>query len=90
MKTRFNVIGTMDNWKKGDLPSDQQLNIVLAEYTSSENGQVYITNKMVTDKEIDYEIDCLINELEDIRKKAKNSLLNINTKIKNTKNLANY
>lgn len=88
MKTRFNVIGTMDNWKKGDLPNNQQLNIVLAEYTSSKNGQVYITNKMVTDKEIDYEIDCLINELEDIRKKAKKSLFNINTKI--TKNLANY
>lgn len=78
----------MDNWKKGDLPNNQQLNIVLAEYTSSKNGQVYITNKMVTDKEIDYEIDCLINELEDIRKKAKKSLFNINTKI--TKNLANY
>lgn len=82
MINQFDLVGTMDNWKKGDLPNNQFLNIVLAEYSDLENGDISICPQLANDSEIDFYIDKLIKDLEKLRKRAKRKIKVDNEKIR--------
>ena len=69
-----NMIGTK---KEGDLPMRADIYIDIAPYS---------TPSLVHDTEIDYEIDCLIKELEKVRKAAKTEIKQHNQKMRNVLN----
>lgn len=53
MSGKFGVVGIMDGWKKGDLPGDQKVNIVLNSYGTLNDGSVAITAQLASDQEVD-------------------------------------
>lgn len=82
MKGKFGVVGILDKWKKGDLPGNQMVNIVLNSYSSSNDGTILITPQLATDEEVDNAVNQLINDLEKARVAAKKSIKTINEKIR--------
>lgn len=82
MKGRFNLIGTMDKRKKGDLLGNQMVFVTLAQYGTNPDGKVLLTCSLASDAEVDGHIDILIKELEIIRKKAKLKISSDNAKIR--------
>lgn len=82
MKGKFGVIGSMDGWKKGDLPNNQMVNIVLNEYSTTQDGSIALTAKLATDDEVDFVVDNLIKDLNAARIKAKDNLRKTNQKIR--------
>lgn len=78
----FSVTGIMDGWKKGDLPGNQMVNIVLSKRMTLQDGSISLTATLATDGEVDYAVDQLIKELEAIRKKAKYKITNDTRKIR--------
>ena len=79
---KFGVIGTMDRWKKGDQANNQMLNIVLNSCSKTKED-INITPTLASAPEVDYEIDALISELENIRVYAKRNIVETNKKTKN-------
>ena len=57
--------------EKGNLPGSPRAHIFVKSHTRDERGLIFITPECVTFNEIDYEIKRLQQELEDIRKRAK-------------------
>ncbi|MCL4469642.1 MAG: hypothetical protein M1547_00575 [Gammaproteobacteria bacterium] len=84
MQGKFRVIGILDEWKKGDMPGNQMVNIVLNGHFRLNDGSVALTAQLATDSEVDYAIDQLIKELEMIRKKAKDNIKKTNKKIRDS------
>lgn len=82
MNGKFDVIGTLDGWKKGDMPGNQMVTIVLSEYFRTSNGLIEATAQLATDKEIDYAVDRLIDQLEGARKKGKEKIRKTNGRIR--------
>ena len=74
MPGKFGVFNPFQKWKKGDLPGDPTVSVVLNEYSTSEEGIVSISSTLATDSEIDYTIDELQKNLESVRKEAKRVL----------------
>jgi hypothetical protein len=74
MKGKFGVVGIMDGWKKGDLPGNQMVNIVLNSYSTLKDGNIALTAQLATDSEVDHAIDQLIHDLEAVRKVAKKKI----------------
>jgi len=75
MMHEFSVTGIMDGWKIGDLPGNQMVNIVLNEYLTRNNGNISLTPLLATEGEVDYAVDKLIQELEAVRRKAKDKII---------------
>ncbi|MDT7848121.1 hypothetical protein Q9292_00760 [Methylophilus sp. VKM B-3414] len=73
MSGKFGVLNPFHKWKKGDLPGDPTVSIVLNEYVTYEEG-IIISATLATDSEIDYAIDGLQKSLESARKEAKRML----------------
>ncbi|MFA6040744.1 MAG: hypothetical protein WC733_04525 [Methylophilus sp.] len=84
MSGKFNVIGILDDWKKGDLPGNQMVNVVLNDHFTIRNRYVALTAQLASDEEVDFAIDKLIKDLEVVRVKAKKSIVTINEKIRNS------
>jgi hypothetical protein len=82
MSGKFEVIGILDGWKKGDMPSNQMVNIVLNGCPTIQDGFVAVTAQLATDNEVDYAVDNLIKDLEAARKKAKEKIKKTNEKIR--------
>ena len=82
MSGKFEVVGILDGWEKGDLPGNQMVNIVLNGCTTIQDGFVAVTAQLATDNEVDYAVDNLIRDLEVARKKAKEKIKKINDKIR--------
>lgn len=84
MNGKFGVVGILDGWKKGDLPGNQMVNIVLNSYSTLRDGNIAITSQLASDTEVDYAIDGLIKDLNMARKKAKEKIKKTNEKIRNS------
>ena len=74
MAGKFGVFNPFKKWKKGDLPGDPTVSIILNEYGTSDEGVISISATLVTDSEIDNAIDELQKNLESVRKEAKRVL----------------
>ena len=84
VKGKFGVVGVLDGWKKGDLPGNQMVNIVLNSYSTLNDGIIAITAQLASDSEVDYEIDSLIRDLEQVRKTAKTKIKITNDRIRSS------
>lgn len=56
---------------KGNLPGPRIAQIYVKTHTSDEKGHIFITPDCVSMREFEEQINCLNQELETIRKKAK-------------------
>ena len=81
MSGRFGI--SYQEWKKGDLPHDPAVSIVLNEW-STINGLITISMSLASDTEIDFAIDQLKADLEVARKKAKSRIKYQREKIRNS------
>lgn len=84
MKGKFGVVGILDFWKRGDLPGNQMVNIVLNSYSTLNDGNIAITSQLASDAEVDFAIDSLIRDLELARRNAKAKIKKTNEKIRNS------
>ena len=74
MSMYFDVYNPLEKWKKGTYPLSPQVSIRLATYRNESDGALTFAPYMSTEREIDSTIDCLITELEEVRKQAKKAL----------------
>jgi hypothetical protein len=84
MKGKFGVIGKMDDWKKGDLPNNEMVYIVLNEQYALPNGNISLTGSLASDREIDEAVDQIIKDIELARKMAKHKIKKTNEKIRSS------
>jgi hypothetical protein len=68
--------------KKGDLPANQMVNIVVNSFSTLRDGSIAITADLAADQEVDYAVDQLIKDLGVVRKKAKEKIKKTNEKIR--------
>ena len=68
------------SWKKGELPIGPFVAIAVGAHTSSD-GQIFLSPQLMTDAEIDYEVENLIKELEQFRTSAKKELRTLQAKM---------
>jgi len=61
-------------FKQDDPPSPSFVEIFLADYSNGENGKPLLSPRLYSKSEVDNQINTLIQELEEIRKKAKSKL----------------
>lgn len=76
----FAMYSPLRAWKKGDMPADPFVTIELGTHMELD-GRRILTSNLMTDAEIDYEVDGLIKELEQLRKTAKKELLSLRAKM---------
>lgn len=74
MNNKFFVKCNLDNWKEGDFPTSATVNICLGDHTVDSEGHKLLTADLISDTEIDFWIDGLIQNLEAMRTKAKNKI----------------
>lgn len=77
---RFFMVSPARDWKEGDLPMDPFVQLGLGTFTS-DGKDVFVTPHLMTDSEIDYEVDRLKAELEEFRRRAKSELPRMRKKI---------
>jgi len=82
MYRKFAVYNPLESWKKGDLPVDPIVEIVVENYQVRGPGRISITATLASDSEIDFAIDSLIGDLNEIRKRAKATLTAQRRKLK--------
>lgn len=74
MNNKFFIKCNLDNWKDGDLPMSATVNICLGDHTTDLKGHILLTADLISDTEVDFWIDGLIQNLEVIRVKAKKKI----------------
>ncbi|MDP3668278.1 MAG: hypothetical protein Q8R69_01105 [Telluria sp.] len=81
--SRFFVFSNLQDWKSGDFPADAFMSIGIADHVALPTGQLLITAQLATDVEIDYAVDGLIAELENVRRAAKTRINSDNSRVRN-------
>lgn len=69
----FDIYNPQSNWKQGEYPACPQVSIRITSFHQN-NDIITIGPWIMTENEIDYTVDSLIQELEKLRKKAKSEL----------------
>jgi hypothetical protein len=67
--------------KKGNLKASPFVSLAVGSHSMSSDGQLLLSAQLMTDSEIDYEVDGIIKELEVFRKAAKKELRTLQAKI---------
>lgn len=70
------------SWKNGELPVSPFVSLTVGTHTEDETGCYLLTPQLMTEAEIDYEVNRLIKELEEFRKAAKKELLTLQSKMR--------
>ena len=84
MPAKFGVFNPFRGWKKGDLPMDPTVEIVIHGAQKREDGRVSLTATLASDEEIDYTVDELKQGLESARREAKRTLKKQREKMRGT------
>jgi hypothetical protein len=79
--SKFFVFRFLKNWKPGDLPMNAAVSIGVVDQSVRPTGEVLISAQLMTDQEVDFAIDGIINELEQIRKSAKAAIKADNSRV---------
>lgn len=61
------------SWKKGQPPTSPSVSVAMGAHTEAD-GQLLLTAQLMTDSEIDHEVEVLMKELEEFRVMAKKEL----------------
>jgi len=72
MATYFNIETHAP--RKGDLPFNPEVHVVVESFVKDKDGNIILGAKLMTDDEVDYQINRMISELESVRRRAKASL----------------
>lgn len=83
MSGRFGIFNPFQKWKKGDLPYDPTVTIILKEWGTN-NGMITVSMSLASDTEIDFAIDLLKKDLETTRNDAKRQLKSQREKLINS------
>lgn len=78
---KLKMYSPLHSWKKGERPIDPFVYIEVGTHTSS-GTHLFLSPQLMTDTEIDYEVDSLVKELEQIRTAAKSELRTLQAKIR--------
>lgn len=78
--SKFAMYSPLWSWKKEELPAGPFVSLEVGTHMESD-GRLILTPQLMTDAEIDYEVDGLIKELEQFRKAAKKELLSLRVKM---------
>ena len=62
--------------KKNDIPFSPFLRIELSEFAKDENDNIILSPQLMTESEIDYNFNSLIDQLQKLKTKAKKELKN--------------
>jgi acyl-CoA reductase-like NAD-dependent aldehyde dehydrogenase len=74
--SRLSVYSPLATWKKGEYPITPFVHVAVA-FHSEADGQVLLSPPLMTEKEVDDEVDALVRELEAFRQSAKKELATI-------------
>ena len=66
--------------KQGQLPVSPFVSVAIGTH-SEVDGQLLLTAQLMTESEIDYEVDSLVKELEEFRKNAKKEIRTLSAKM---------
>lgn len=70
----------LHNWKKGEFPVSPFVAIAVGAHTESD-GKILLSPNLMTDLEVDYEVNRLIKNLEKFRSSAKKELKSLQSKM---------
>jgi len=70
----FDVFNPLKKWKKGDYPISPAVYIQLTSFVRDQDERVLIGHQLMTEQEVDEQINQLVKELEAVRRKAKKDL----------------
>jgi len=71
----------LHSWNKSKTPVSPFVSLAVDSYCDGESGRHLLTPQLMTDTEIDHEVDGLIKELEEFRIVAKKELKTLQTKM---------
>lgn len=80
MNNKFFIKCNLDNWKDGDLPMSATVNICLGDHATDLKGHILLTAELISDTEVDFWVDGLIQNLEAMRIEAKKKIKKKNNK----------
>ncbi|MCO6057965.1 hypothetical protein NG726_14960 [Pseudomonas sp. MOB-449] len=70
----------LHSWKKGQYPVNPFVYLSVGTH-HEDDGRILLSAQLMTDVEIDHEVDSMIKELEEFRKKAKKELRMLRVKM---------
>jgi len=73
-------------WKKGEPPFNPIIRLWLSEYSKDKEEHILLSPDLMTDSEIDYNVDRLIAQLNVVRRKAKKALLKAKQEVRGRSN----
>lgn len=74
MSRIFGVFNPLRIWKKDDLPVDPVVHIVVAQPQIHGDGEIVLTASLASDQEIDFAVNEMQKDLEEVRREAKRTL----------------
>jgi len=74
MNNKFFIKCNLDNWKDGDLPMPVTVTICLGDHATDLEGHKLLTAELISDREVDFWVDGLIQNLEAMRLEAKKKI----------------
>ena len=77
---KFALYSPLHKWKPGEPPISSFVSVAVGTY-SQVDGQLLLSAELKNELEIDFEIDLLISELNELRRKAKTELKNLTAKM---------
>jgi hypothetical protein len=77
---KFTLYSPLRSWKKGQPPTNPFVSVAVGAHSTTD-GQLLLTSQLMTDLEIDHEVDGLIKEMEEFRKAAKKELRNLRARM---------
>ena len=80
--SRFFVFRNLKDWKSGDYPVNASVSIGVADHLVLSTGEVLVSAALMTEREVDFAIDGLIKELEQVRRTAKANISADNSRVK--------
>ena len=74
------IYSPLRSWKKGQMPLSPFISVAIGSHSETD-GQLLLTAQLMTDSEIDYEVDNLIKELVEFRRIGKTELRTLRAKM---------
>ena len=78
--SKFTLYSPLRAWKKGPTPTSPFVSLAIGSHWATD-GHLLLTSQLMTDVEVDHEVDGLIKEVEKFRKTAKKELRNLKARM---------
>lgn len=78
---KFALHSPLRSWKKDEMQVSPFVSLAVGSYSEDEEGRLLLTSQLMTETEIDQEVDELTQELEEFRRVAKKELKTLQAKM---------